>query len=110
MSRVYSTRFIAGTSFDYEEVSYTVPAGYVAVVRCLTALSNDEGVGQTAQWCFDLGSGTLVYFAYQILTGANASEVLDLRLVLHAGETLIGQAQLTPVTVLTASGYLLGLP
>jgi hypothetical protein len=109
MARVYSTRFLAGTSFGGEVVQYFVPDGFKAVVRYVTAVSDAPG-GQLAEWAIDTADGILFYFALQALPDGTTSQGTDLRVVVNEGESFFGQATGSAIVTLTAHGYLLSLP
>jgi hypothetical protein len=105
MSRVYSTRFMAGVPSG-TPLLYTVPAGYKAVVRNIdiwqpiTAVTNLVEVA-----VFGLA---IFYVAYASATVQTADH-WDGRQVLNAGDTLYASSNYA-LANLMASGYLLSLP
>lgn len=110
MARVYSTRFIFAALAEDETATYTVPDGFTAVVRDLTAAQVSSGAGSVVSWqAFADGIDGLA-IAYMALPGDNSSAHLELRLVLVAEDQLIVINQNEPEAHVTASGYLLTLP
>jgi hypothetical protein len=107
---VYSTRFIAAALAETEEATYTVPAGFRAVVRELTVAQVTAGAGSVHELYFIDAGGDGFVVAYQALTGANSSIVLPLRLVLDVGDVLHCHNFNTPELHVTVGGYLLTLP
>lgn len=105
---VYSTRFIAANAST--GASYTVPAGYAAVVRCVTVSPTAQSTSERAYLLLQ-PAGVLIVNAYinvGLVSAGWSPTILNLRLVANAGETLLagGGADL----YMTVSGYLLTLP
>jgi hypothetical protein len=107
--RVYSTRFVSVAPAAANATYYTVPAGYVAVVRTMTfgwaepARSNGILNVLLAQ------AGQRIW-SFAVTTATVGSQLWVGHLVLPAGEQLRAQYTGTPGQWLTISGYLLVLP
>jgi len=107
---VYSTRFVALSGFTGgPTVVYTVPAGFVAAVKCIAASvgANTAPVG----WRVSLSTAEqLARWDLDTLVTAGGTQLLEGHWVLNPGESL----QVTTVSGLVAdffiSGYLLSLP
>jgi len=106
---VYSTRFVKAALTASNTTYYTVPTGYVAVVRTMTlawsSLARTGGVGQVL-----LNGANSFVWIVPIAGSELASANWDGRLVLPAGELIRAATTATGVVHLTVSGYLLGLP
>lgn len=106
---VYSTRFVASLLTATNDVYYTVPAGYVAVVRTMTLAGVAPAAGAgTAQ--VELGGSNSRVWMHAVQNSEIVSEVWNGRLVLPPGETIRASISGTTVPYLTVSGYLLQLP
>jgi hypothetical protein len=106
---VYSSRFVKSALTATNTTYYTVPAGYVAVVRTMTlawaSLARTAGVGQV------LLNGANSYVWIVPIAGSElSSAVWDGRLVLPAAEIIRAATTATGVVFLTVSGYLLAVP
>jgi hypothetical protein len=100
---VYSTRFISGTSTPSTGLSYTVPGGYVAVIRDVAMLPIASGLTAAA---VGVSGGA---FFWKVVTGTNGvSQQWQGRQVLNAGETLIADVAGASAEYMI-SGYLLAL-
>ena len=104
MAGVYSVRFIATASGA--PASYTVPAGNVAVIRCVTATNHGaSAVGYTLA----INPGAYYVVADNLAPAGTAgiqqwSHQLEMRVVVRAGETMnAGPGSAVDMTV---SGYL----
>jgi hypothetical protein len=107
-STVYSTSF--AQAYNGAGVNYKVPAGYVAVLRTVTLVNRSSSA--TANLQLRINETNLIIFerildAYAATSG-NASVILDMHVVINAGQTLVGLA--SPGVDATLSGYLLTLP
>lgn len=103
MSQVYSTQFMAGLTPAGGVLTYTVPAGYAAVLRSI-----DLGINGAVGAAPGVAVSGISAFWFPSLNVANPFAQWRGRQVLKAGQTLgIGAA--TSFFVL-ASGYLLSLP
>jgi hypothetical protein len=104
MASIFSTRFLATTGGVAE--AFAVPAGQLAVVRCVTAINMGSAEGNWNVQITPQG----VYFAGgwepPLPTGGSVVEpqVLDLRVVVQAGESIYGASAVG--VHLTVSGYL----
>jgi hypothetical protein len=106
MAAVYSTRFIASPAPEFPP-TYTVPAGFIAVVRCID-LWCPAGYG---------GSRTLVQMVspaciiFEAIFGAGEESAhWDGRQVLEPGEQLTLNSDVPSPGSALVSGYLLTLP
>lgn len=107
MAPVYTTRFAETAGVN---VAYTCPAGYRAVLKCITAFNYGSSAAEGwSVW----GSGSLGPFLGGWLPYDAASQpppltILNLTYAFDAGEgiTLVCAADVR----LTASGFLLTLP
>lgn len=102
MAQVYSERFIAEHAGSEE--LYTVPAGYRAVIRCITSFNGSALINEISAVILVVADVTL----YQVNLGPNEWETHDLRIVVNPGEafTNAGGDDID----ITVSGYLLTLP
>lgn len=105
-SFVYSTRFVKSALTNTNVTYYTVPTGYVAVVRTMTvawtALARSAGVFQIL-----LNGANSWVWVGAIGASEQSSAVWNGRLVLPAGELIRAAATATGTIHFTASGYLL---
>lgn len=105
MATIYSTQFAAGTVTGAGSSVYSVPVGYIAVVRCITLMNSAGGamVGyvspDTAGWLASLISST----QYE-------SETTDMRQVLNHGDGLYVGLVGAGTMRYAISGYLLSTP
>jgi hypothetical protein len=112
VGRVYSERFcdapnITGGPFS----AYTVPAGFVVVVKCLTIAWGDVTLSGLDAW-FETSAGTKlrrITFAAGLTPVIGGSDVAYGNFVLPAGDQLYYQAS-AGTADFHASGYLLSLP
>lgn len=88
MASIYSTRLLhthAGGA-----ASYTVPDGRVTVIRCITAFNANAVIPETAGLV--LTDSAVTIWQVGNLGGASLdvgdSVVVDMRIVLHAGESI----------------------
>lgn len=105
MAPVYSHRFFAAG--PNAAATYTVPAGYVAVVRGLTIHNDDTSSLQHCFLTLQPGAIKVVYAIepVQQFASANISRAIDLRLVVNAGEQLVLETSANVFA--TVSGFLL---
>lgn len=104
MAAIYSTRFLSGLVHASLNISYTVPSGYVAVVRSISGYNAGSGAGNFV--AFNSASGTL-FAVVGVVVDATCN--LECRHVLNAGDTLTCSASWTSGQA-TVSGYLLSAP
>lgn len=88
MAAVYSTRFLLQQGLHVN--TYLVPAGAVAVIRCVTVHNDDTSA---VQHCILAILPLAVDVVYAIepaqqFTSQNVSRALDLRVVVLGGETM----------------------
>lgn len=102
---VYSTKFAAGVGTGSTEDVYTVPAGYVAVVRDIEVIS---GSGASDVLVFECVSPGPLHVVIWVLysTGANVWGQWRGRVVLVSGDAISALAPADGSTYLI-SGYLL---
>lgn len=88
MARIYSVRMLH--SHSGAPASYTVPAGRIGIVRCITAFNPNAVVPETA--AVVLTDSAVTIWQVGNLGGASLtvgdSVVADMRVVLHAGESI----------------------
>lgn len=103
----YSTRFGGGLHTGGAGTIYTVPSGYVVVVRCITAYN--AGASSDAFEVSAQVSGSLIpiYHVTNVAASSNSLE-WEGRVVLNAGE-FINVATGGQQWSYTVSGYLLTL-
>ena len=107
MSRpVYSTRFIASPNPTFPP-SYTVPAGFIAVVRDVVVYTA-PGAGGVPTTIF-IDSPNCIFFGVESSTGGDTIHQ-ELRQVLEPGETIGISSGLGAGCSVMVSGYLLTLP
>lgn len=96
MASAYSRRFLLQKGGD---IGYTVPAGQVAVIKCVTGSNNSGSAGNIGVF---IGSHQVLF---EPVPAGGVRTFLGLQLVVHAGETM----QLSPsaAVVGTVNGYLL---
>jgi len=104
MATIYSTRFAIGAVTAAVANVYTVPAGFVAVVRCLSLVVNVTGA--TANVRTTAGAGQIFAFTSTV-PGQWAG--WDGRQVVNAGETITVTASTGSTCDYFISGYLLSL-
>lgn len=106
---VYSTQFCAVLSTSTLTAVYTVPAGFVAVVRTMTyawsSLARTAGIAQVLN-----GNNAGRVWVVHIAASEQSSDLWNGRLVLPAGDKLQVNTTATGTVFFTASGYLLSLP
>ena len=100
---LYSTRFLAPSGAGNQTVDYTVPAGYIAIVRDVTAYLGGDTV-EVAQ-CYLTDPQCVLLSANGSTDGAGVRQWTG-RQVLEAGEVLQALILTTVFTSLIASGYL----
>lgn len=109
---VYSTQFICGevrASGGVTNRTYTVPAGYRAVLKCATACQRTAGTSQATLNLIRPGSGLSATLWSPAWTGTTALQSAiqnELMVVAEAGETF-NWAIFTLDMYVTASGFLL---
>ena len=81
MAAVYSTRFI--TTHAGGAGSYTVPAGFKAVIRQIQGFNGSAVAPETAQLVSDVSGGTL----FQTLIPPSEASYLECRFVFESGES-----------------------
>lgn len=103
---VYSTRFFLGTvgATDPLTTVYTVEDGFVAVVRCITLFAPSGSGGHTGIWAGPAASPLVIAWPS---VSANAGVILDLRVVLSAGEVVATKGTNVGSNIVSISGYLL---
>jgi hypothetical protein len=110
LSAVYSTAFIKSHGGAVE--SYTVPDGFIAVIRCITAVNtNLFGVPENAQVVLGHSSITIYERTISALFSGPGiqSDILELRVVVEATDTIQTPNNGADVDM-TVSGYLLATP
>lgn len=110
MSSVYSTAFLK--SHGGANALYTVPDGFIAVIRCITAVNtNPVGLPENAQ--VYLGHSSCTIFEQTIspvFGGAGIqSSIVDMRVVVEATDTMVIDNNGADIDM-TVSGYLLTTP
>lgn len=107
-SSVYSTRFVKSALTNANVTYYTVPAGFVAVVRTMTAAWTTTGTtGGVVQVLLN-GANSWVWVVKTPAPDSD-SALWDGRLVLPAGELIRAAATASGTIHLTVSGYLLSV-
>lgn len=106
---VYSTRFVNVSPASTNTVYYTVPAGFVAVVRCMT-FGFSEGARINGIATVLLSAANSRIWTSSVTAATTGSAVWEGRLVLPAGETIRAAYTGSAGQWLTISGYLLSLP
>jgi hypothetical protein len=93
----YSTRFLLGVATA--ALTYKVPPGLTAVVKCMTAINNTTA---TQAWSVQIDGA---YLWYESIPGSATRVLNSLHIVVRAGETMAigGGVNITG----HASGYLL---
>lgn len=105
---VYSSSFFAGATEDGTLDAYTVPAGFIAIIRFVT-IFNFSGSTVTVDIDFaGSGSRTGVILYQEVPSGAPSVD-WDGRLVLAPGD-VVRITNSTASTVVSISGYLLSTP
>jgi hypothetical protein len=100
---LYSTRFIGGTVAEGTDAAFTVPAGFVAVVRDVVVTNAASSPGQIS-WGISTTAGFIVAYNFTEL-GSGASAQWTGRQVANAGEDLFIFAGVE--AIIGMSGYLL---
>jgi|HubBroStandDraft_1064217.scaffolds.fasta_scaffold138970_3 hypothetical protein len=104
MATIYSTRFIRGT-VDLDSLpSYTVPDGYVAVVRQITAYDGDNILDDYIQLVHSDGT---ILAAYNAPAGEAGNWAQEFRIVVEDGASIGWSVQGT--WDVYVGGYLLAL-
>jgi hypothetical protein len=106
---VYSTRFVSVAPASTNTVYYTVPAGFVAVVRTMTFGYAEPARSSGIATVLLAAANSRIWVVLVAASTAGSAE-WNGRLVLPAGETLRAAYTGTPGQWLTISGYLLSLP
>jgi hypothetical protein len=106
---VYSTRFVSVAPASTNTVYYTVPAGFVAVVRTMTFAYAEPARANGVATVLLAAANSRIWIV-QATASTVGSAVWSGRLVLPAGETLRAAYTGTTGQWLTISGYLLSLP
>lgn len=106
---LYSVRFVKTILTAANTTYYTVPVGFVAVLRCMTlawaALARTAGTGDISL------NGANAWIWRQSIGASEISSALwEGRVVLPAGEIIRASTSATGVVHFTASGYLLSVP
>lgn len=101
---VYSTRFLATAGDPIATVEYTVPDGFVAVVRDVTGYAVNGGTGGITVW---LSIEGWVLWHLPAPPSVPTTYTQSMRVVLQAGETLTAQGGYTATSSVLVSGYLL---
>lgn len=105
-SSIYSTRFVKSALTNANVTYYTVPAGYVAVVRTMTAAWTTTGTTAGVVQVLLNGANSWVWVVPTAAPDSN-SALWNGRLVLPAGELVRAAATAAGSVFLTVSGYLL---
>jgi len=103
-SSVYSARFIATAGDPMPTATYTVPEGYVAVVRDVRGLVGSATSGNVTVTV--AGTYGFIYVA-DAVSGQNVLVAEEMRVVVNAGETISAQSSTDALANLLVSGYLL---
>lgn len=109
MSIVYSTRFVAAASSGALSPSFTVPNGFVAVVRDITVTSTaslSQIIGTVV--IAPVPGGFYHLALMQFILGAAQTQHVEGRWVCNAGDVI--EVQSPGAFSCSVSGYLLGLP
>jgi hypothetical protein len=106
---VYSTRFVSVAPAATNTLYYTVPTGFVAVVRTMT-FGYAEPARAAGVLSVVLAPANSRVWVVLVTASSAGSAVWEGRLVLPAGEQLRASYTGTPGQWLTISGYLLSLP
>jgi hypothetical protein len=110
VARVYSTRFLFGESETGVDVSYTVPAGFVAVLRDVSVSQVGDGAGNLTELIVNPPSGDGLVIVFLATNDAGTSVHYECRVVLEAGDTLLAASEGPTSCHVIGSGYLLSLP
>ena len=106
---VYSTEFCGVTLTAPATVYYIVPAGFVAVVKCMTLGWQTTAAGPAVTQVFAVASNSRLWIVNHPVAEFN-SAVWTGYLVLPAGERIRAGTSAVGSAYFTASGYLLTLP
>jgi hypothetical protein len=101
-SPVYSTQFV--NSHADGGNSYTVPAGYRAVIRSVAGFNASGFVGEVLQLTLNSSLATF----YKAVIPQQVAVNVDMHVVVNEGDTIVVAAGLAVDVVV--SGYLLSLP
>jgi hypothetical protein len=107
--RVYSTRFVSVAPAGTNTIYYTVPAGYVAVLRTMTFGWAEPARTNGTLTVVLAPSNSRIWVRLVQASTAN-SDSWEGNLVLPAGEQIRASYTGTPGQWFTASGFLLVLP
>lgn len=101
---VYSTQFLAASTNDSQSFDYTVPDGYVAVVRDLQVRLDEQSSG--ACYVYITPSDATIL---QVTSGSEggAQKQWSGGVVLNAGDVLVALFSTSAFASVVASGYLL---
>lgn len=104
MTAIYSTKFFGDHIDEGDSLSYTVPAGYIAVLRCVSVTISGSGPSGYLYGNSDLA--TVMLFEY---VANEPTKTVSCRHVFNAGDTF---GVLASGGALSAwcSGYLLSSP
>lgn len=105
---VYSTSFLR--SHGGAGGIYTVPAGYLAVIRCITAVNTGPDLPEHGQVFLGHSSCTIwsAVLSPFLPSSPGNSATINLRVVVESTDTI--QVNNGPDVDVTVSGYLLSLP
>lgn len=107
----YSRRFIIGTvSASVNTLSYTVPAGMVAVIRTVTATKTTAATASNVLAFIDPagpGAGIVFWYGAMPSTAVIQSVQFEGRVVAEAGDVISVQRSISGDTMVTVTGYLL---
>jgi hypothetical protein len=106
---VYSTRFVNVAPATANTVYYTVPAGFVAVVRTMTFGYAEPARANGVMTVLMSAANSRIWTVLATASTVGSAQ-WNGRLVLPAGETLRASYTGTTGQWLTISGYLLSLP
>ncbi len=109
MASTYSIRLGALTLVNAVTVMYTVPAGFVVVLRNMT-IGWSVGAGAGGQATVQLGGSNSRIWVRTIVESTLGSDLWEGRVVMPAGESLRASLTGTGAAYFTASGYLLSAP
>lgn len=101
---VYSTRFILAEGDPMPTVTYTVPAGFVAVVRDIRGL---VGAASSGNVTVTLAGGLNFIYVADAVDGQNVLYAEELRAVANEGEEIVATSGTGGLANVVVSGYLL---
>lgn len=103
---VYSTRFLDIEGASSPTATYTVPPGFVAVVRDVTAsVIGADGSGLSSRTV----DPAFYLWIWEPASGVTAAMSQSMRVVLNAGEQLRADGLTAAFSSVAISGYLLGV-